>query len=295
MNKKINCGNKKITRTEYQEVQRKIKRRTRLKPWAFFSLCLIFGGVLVINCSIIFGWGKDNKKIYDLNQEIEEIIEVKEVEEQGEIINQPPEVESDYWYYIKVPFYDVDFTNLLEKNPDTVGFINVKGTNINYPVVQSGDNDFYLTHSYDKAKNEAGWVYLDYRNNEQFTDFNTIVYGHGRLNKTVFGSLKNLLSKNWQDNKDNYTMTISTPSMNYVYQIFSIYTIESEGYYIQTEFSSIDVKKEWIDTMNSRNVSIINAPANENDRVITLSTCLNNDGWRIVVHAKLVKQQKKSS
>ena len=295
MENKNNVCHQKITRTEYQKKQRKLRKRTRLRPWAFFTLCFIFCLVLIINFAIVFEWGKDNKNINDLNQELEEIVQIKEIDEQGEIVNQPTDVESDYWYYIKVPFYDVDFTNLLEKNSDTVGFINVKGTNINYPIVQSSDNEFYLNHDYDKTKNDAGWVYLDYRNNNQFIDFNTIIYGHGRLNKTVFGSLKNLLSKDWQNNKDNYTMSISTPSMNFIYQIFSIYTIDSEGYYIQTEFDSVDDKKEWINTMNSRNTSIIDAAANENDRVITLSTCLNNDGGRIVVHAKLVKQQKKSS
>lgn len=58
-----------------------------------------------------------------------------------------------------VPFYDVDFSQLLKKNLDTVAFINVKGTNINYPIVQTKDNDYYLTHAFDKSYNEAGWVF----------------------------------------------------------------------------------------------------------------------------------------
>jgi len=111
----------------------------------------------------------------------------------------------------------------------------------------------------------------------------------------VFGSLKDLLNNNWQNNKDNYTMTISTPTMNYVYQIFSIYTIESETYYIKTKFSDETSKSEWIGTMNQRNTSIINSPANINDKIITLSTCLNDNGGRVVVHAKLIKQQYKET
>ncbi len=287
---------KKLTRSEYQSQQRKTKKRTRLRPWAFTLLCLIFGTILIINLGIIFNWGKDNKKINELEKEIEEVVEVKEIDDEGEVINPPAEdPESDYWYYVKVPFQDVDFTQLLEKNSDTVGYINVKGTNINYPIVQTTNNDYYLTHAFDKSKNDAGWVYLDYRNDKEFNDDNTIIYGHGRLNKTVFGSLKNLLTKSWQSDKDNYVITISTPSMNYVYQIFSIYTIESETYYITPKFSDTAKKITWLNTMKERNTSTIQTELNEYDKVITLSTCLNDDGWRIVVHAKLIKQQYKET
>lgn len=289
-------SNKKITRTKYQKQRRKKMRRTRLRPWAFVMFCGIFVVIIVVNLLTIFDWGKDNKKIETLEEEIEKIVVVKEVEEEGEPVNPPVKLpESDYWYYIKVPFHDVDFTDLIQKNPDTVAYINVKGTNINYPVVQSTNNDYYLSHAFDKSRNDAGWVYLDYRNNKQFTDYNTIIYGHGRLNKTVFGSLKNLLSKSWQNNKDNYTMTISTPNINYVYQIFSIYTIQSEAYYIKTKFNNDDSKSKWINTMNERDTSIIDSPANIDDKIITLSTCLNDDGGRVVVHAKLIKQQIKET
>lgn len=296
MKKHLKNNGSKTTRCEYQAEQRKVKRKTRLRSWAFFLLCFIFSGILIFNLFIIFDWGKDNKKINDLEDEINKIVEVKEIDDEGEVINPPAvEVESDYWYYVNVPFHDVDFTQLLEKNPDTVGYINVRGTNINYPIVQTNNNDYYLTHAFDRSKNDAGWVYLDYRNDKEFNDDNTIVYGHGRLNKTVFGSLKNLLTKNWQSNKENYVITISTPTMNYVYQIFSIYTIESETYYITPKFDDSIKKMNFLNTMNERNTSGITTELNEFDKIITLSTCLNDNGWRIVVHAKLIKQQYKET
>ena len=286
---------KKLTRTKYQSQRRKKMRRTRLRPWAFVVFCSIFVVIIVVNLITIFDWGKDNKKINDLEDEIQEIVEVKEIEDEGETVNPPLEKESDYWYYVKVPFYDVDFTGLLEKNNDTVAYINVRGTNVNYPVVQTSNNDYYLTHAFDKSYNDAGWVYMDFRNNKNFTDFNTIIYGHGRLNKTVFGSLKTLLNNSWQNNKDNYILAISTPDINYIYQIFSIYTIPSETYYIQTSFKDDNRRNLWITEMNKRNTSIINSPANINDKIITLSTCLNDDGMRVVVHAKLIKQLEKET
>ena len=280
---------------KYQGKHVKKVKRIRLKPIPFFIVVVILSSVILINLNNIYEWKQDNENINILEENIEEIIKVTEIEEEGEIINPPPEKESDYWYYIKVPFHDINFTGLLEKNNDTVGFINIRNTNINYPIVQSTNNDYYLNHAYDKSYNEAGWVYMDYRNNNSFNDFNTIIYGHGRLNKTVFGSLKNLLNKSWQTNKDNYIMTISTPQKNSVYQIFSIYTIKAESYYIKTAFDNDSSKETWIEEMNNRNISLMKSPANVNDKIITLSTCLNNDGDRVVVHAKLIKIQNKET
>ena len=273
--------------------KKKIKS-IRLKPLPFIIFILLFSSIILINLKTILNWEKDNQEIKKLETNIEEEFEIEIIEEEGEIINPPKVKESDYWLYIKVPFQNVDLEALKEKNNDTVGFINIKNTNINYPIVQTTNNDYYLNHAYDKSYNEAGWVFMDYRNNN-FNDFNTIIYGHGRLNKTVFGSLKDLLKDSWQSNKDNYTLTISSLTMNYVYQIFSIYTIDAESYYIKTEFDTNEDKQDWITEMNNRNTSIIYSPANINDRIITLSTCLNNDNGRVVVHAKLIKQQTKET
>lgn len=273
--------------------KKKIKS-IRLKPLPFIIFILLFSSIILINLKTILNWEKDNQKIKKIETNIEEEIQIEIIEEEGEIINPPKVKESDYWLYIKVPFQNVDLEALKEKNNDTVGFINIKNTNINYPIVQTTNNDYYLNHAYDKSYNEAGWVFMDYRNNN-FNDFNTIIYGHGRLNKTVFGSLKDLLKDSWQSNKDNYTLTISSLTMNYVYQIFSIYTIDAESYYIKTEFNTNEDKQDWITEMNNRNTSIIYSPANINDKIITLSTCLNNDNGRIVVHAKLIKQQTKET
>ena len=273
--------------------KKKIKS-IRLKPLPFIIFILLFSSIILINLKTILNWEKDNQEIKEIETNIEEEIEIEIIEEEGEIINPPKVKESDYWFYIKVPFQNVDLEALKEKNNDTVGFINIKNTNINYPIVQTTNNDYYLNHAYDKSYNEAGWVFMDYRNNN-FNDFNTIIYGHGRLNKTVFGSLKDLLKDSWQSNKDNYTLTISSLTMNYVYQIFSIYTIDAESYYIKTEFDTNEDKQDWITEMNNRNTSIIFSPANINDKIITLSTCLNNDNGRVVVHAKLIKQQTKET
>ncbi len=238
-------------------------------------------------------WHEDNKKIKELNEDIEKEFQVKEKDEEGELVNPPDTKESDYWYYVGLPFYEVDFNRLQEINSDTVAFIHMESTNINYPVVKTSNNTYYLNHAFDKSKNDAGWVFMDHRNQINNLNDNTIIYGHGRLDKTVFGSLKNALTAEWQSNRENYAIWISTPTENMVFQIFSIYTIQSESYYITTTFNSTDSKQKWLDTMKQRNTAPTNTEVNVNDSILTLSTCENNNGGRIVVQAKLVKRQTK--
>lgn len=281
----------KMTREEYRQYKK--KRKMRLKPWAFCIFLLFFLTILIISCYKIYSWNLDNKKIKNLTEDIDKSTKPIANTEEGELVNPPEDKESDYWYYVNLPFYDVDFKALKEKNSDTIAFIHMDQTNINYPIVQTTDNEYYLHRAFDKSKNAAGWVFMDYRNNINNLSDNTVIYGHGRLDKTVFGSLKNALSKSWQENKDNYIIWLSTPTENMMFQIFSIYTIKSESYYIQTSFSTEAKKQAWINTMVERNTSPKTAEVTTNDKILTLSTCLNDSGGRIVVQAKLIKKQKR--
>lgn len=282
-------NSKVLTREEY----RKKKKRKRLRPWAFWLFTIICIIAIIFSFITLYDWEKDNQKIEELNEEIANSIELKPIEEHGELINPPEDTQSDYWYFVEQPFYDIDFTSLQKKNDDTIAFIHMENTNINYPIVQTTNNDYYLTHAFDKSYNNAGWVYMDYENLVNFQSDNTVIYGHGRLDKTVFGSLKYTLTKDWQANIENYVIWISTPNENMVYQIFSVYTIESESYYIKTSFESLEEKQEWINTMVSRNTTGQAVGASVNDKILTLSTCLNDNGGRIVVQAKLIKVQKR--
>ncbi len=288
-----------MTRRKYQQKQKKklkkripnTRKKRRLRPWIFYLLITFFASILIFSVARIFFWQQDNEHIKEIEKQIEKDVKPKKNKEEGELINPPEEKESDYWYYVKMPFYEVDFNSLLAKNQDTVAFIHMNNTNVNYPVVQTTDNDYYLTHAYDHSNNEAGWVFMDYRSTLNPLGNNVILYGHGRLNKTVFGSLKNALTPSWQNNKDNYVIWLSTPQENLLYQIFSIYTIQTEGYYLKQDFRSDQEKETWITTMKQRNIAPIDTSVSISDNVLTLSTCENNTGGRIVIHAKLIKRQ----
>ena len=189
---------------------------------------------------------------------------------------------------------EYDFDKLKKMNSDIVGYIEVDNTNISYPVVKSSDNSYYLNHSYKKEKNNIGSIFLDYRNDLDNLSKNNIIYGHGRLDNTMFGSLNNLLDSNNLDSKESYYITLSTPNSIMTFKIFSVYTIPKEGYYIKTYFSSNKYFKEFLETIMKRSIYNFNTDVNTNDKILTLSTCKDNFGKRVVVHAKLLKKEETS-
>ncbi len=264
----------------------KKKDKNKLLKKVLLILCL---SIIIFSLYTIFKWCIDNSKIRQINKKINKDLNINNSMEQGKFINPPNNKNSNYYYYVTFPFYDVSFSPFTLKNAETVAFIHLKNTSVNYPVVQTQDNTYYLNHSFDKKANEAGWIFMDYRNDINNLDDNTIIYGHARLDGTMFGSLKKTLTSNWQNELDNYVIFLSTPKQSMVFQIFSIYTIKKESYYITTNFSTRNKKQIWLNTMKKRNIAPIDTEVNINDKILTLSTCQNNQGGRIVIHAKLIK------
>ena len=271
--------------------RKKKKNTTRI----FVILFSIFISIIVFCLIKIFIWGKDNKDTSKVINDITNAVNVtlRDDDNNTELVNDTNEEEtSDYWYYIKFPLIDVDITELKEKNSDTVGWINVNNTNINYPFVQTKDNSYYLNHSFDKKYNEAGWVFLDYRNNNDLNNKNTILYAHSRLDKTMFGSLSKVLKSSWYNNKDNHIIRLSTDTENTLWQIFSVYKIPEESYYITTNFNSNKEYTKFLNTIKQRSIHNFNTNLDANDKILTLSTCYS-DTERTVVHAKLIKRSPK--
>ena len=287
---------KKVPKEKLEPVKEKIvvkKKKRYLKRWVWTTFLIIFLLIIAFSLFKIFFWAKDNKDTKSVIDDISNNTKVEETkdDENTELINEPENKDetNDYWYYIKQPLINVDINALKEKNKDTVGWINVNNTNINYPYVQGKDNKYYLNHSYDKSYNEAGWVFLDYRNNSTLSDKNNILYAHSRLDKTMFGSLSKTLKSNWYNNKDNHIIRLSTEIENTMWQIFSVYKIPEETYYITTNFSNDSEYEKFLNIIKERSIHNFNTDININDKVLTLSTCYS-DTERTVVHAKLIKR-----
>lgn len=275
----------------------KKRRKRRFKPWVYWFIFMLFLSIFLATSIHIGKWLYDNHQSKELKKELIDTTKVEKVietenEENVEQINPPDDHDNDYWNYIKVPLINVDFTELKNKNTDTVAWIQVGGTNINYPVVQATDNQYYLTHAFDKSKNNAGWVFSDYRNDWNGLKENTIIYGHGRRDKTVFGSLKNILTTSWQNNKDNHIVRLSTPTENTLWQVFSVYQSDAESYYLTSTFNGDEMSHQnFLSTIKSRSVYPFSTAIDTTDKILTLSTCADDNVHRIVLHAKLIKKE----
>lgn len=255
------------------------------------QICFIFLIISIIN---IIKWKLDSNKIDEQVKKIEDLVQIEDVSDNKniEIIEQEIEIpkSNPYWDYIKMNLINVNFEELKDINLDTKGWIQVSGTNINYPFVQTNDNKYYLNHSFDRTYNDAGWVFLDYRNNVNELSKNTIIYAHGRLDTTMFGSLKNILKSGWLNNSNNYVVKLSTETENTLWQVFSVYQIPTTNDYIKVNFNSDEDFEIWASMLINRSFHNFNTSINKNDKVLTLSTCYN-DSEKIVLHAKLIKRE----
>lgn len=185
--------------------------------------------------------------------------------------------------------YTVDFNKLKEQNNETIAWIKVNNTNVEYPVVKATNNSFYLNHSFDKSKNSAGWIFADYKNKFDNTDKNIVIYGHNMRDGSMFGSMLNILDAKWYKNEENTNITLYTENEKCIYKVFSIYKIENEDYYIKTEFKNDNEFEEFVKNLKKRSIKDFNVDISKDDNILTLSTCANNNKYRIVLHSVRVK------
>lgn len=184
----------------------------------------------------------------------------------------------------------INFDELKKINSNAVAWIKINNTNINYPIVQYTDNSYYLTHNFENTYNSAGWIYLDYRNDLKNINKNTIVYGHNRRNDSMFSSLKNVLDPSWCDNVQNRSINFCTVDNNYIAEIFSAYRIKANDFSDKITFSSNEDYKNYLNSIISKSYYNFNTSVSLQDNILTLYTCDDNTNFRVIVHAKLVKQ-----
>ena len=227
----------------------------------FMIVCFF---VMIYAIYNIVSWYLDNEK----NEVIKE--EIKEIIDKGEDKNS------------------IDFKTLKEKNSDIVAYLKVNNTNIDYVVVKGNDNKYYLKHNLYKEYNRAGWIFMDYHNRLDGTDKNIVIYGHNTTDKTMFGTLRNVVKKEWYENVDNHIINLVLENEILTYQVFSSYTIKVEDYYINTIFKDDTEFNTFINTLKRRSVYDYGVVVSGEDSILTLSTCTGNGKSRMVLHAKKI-------
>ena len=243
------------------------------KKYISIILQLIFWIILIYSLIEIVKWYIHNKQNEEIMEEISNAITVVKPEQITE--NQEEN-------------YKIDFDELKKVNSDTVAFLKVNGTEIEYPIVKTRNNDFYLKHSFDKTYNAAGWIFVDYRNKLDGTDKNIVIYGHNRKNGTMFSSLRNILKKEWYNNPENLKIQLITENEEVFYEVFSVYQIEKETYYLQTDFNNDAEYFSFVETVKNRSIKNFGVNITPENQILTLSTCANDNNYRVVLHAKKI-------
>ena len=239
----------------------------------------------------------DEQHYLGIENNLKEIIKVnqKKTEEENPLdVIEPGDEDLTKTTTTTTTVYDIQyekvFSTLQEINKDTVGWLTVNNTRIDYPVVQAKDNDYYLRRDYYQNKNRHGWIFMDYRNNPDELNENTIIYGHNLANQTMFGTLRYALNSYWYKKSANQIITFNTPNENMKFQIFSIYTIPTTNDYLDITFPTTDAYQAYIDLVKGRSIYDFNIEVTTNDKILTLSTCANGNDKRLVIHAKLIKE-----
>ena len=188
---------------------------------------------------------------------------------------------------------------LRNTNKEIIGWIEMPGdTEINYPVVQGEDNEYYLHYAYNGAYNPAGSIYLDYRNLVNVsTNRHTIIYGHNmESGSPMFAKLLHFQDEGFL--KNNRYINIYTDEGLFKYEVFAAYETDARQAGVENNSWRMNFNRDgkvflsWIDSIRQRSDFTSNVEIGENDRILTLSTCMNINENRYVVHAVLVEVTK---
>ena len=214
------------------------------------------------------------KKGTDEYNQIEEMAVTERDADSGEVAGPNAQLK---------PPIEVDFDKLKSVNEDVVGWIYVDALpDISYPIVKGKDNQTYLHQTYEKNYNFAGTIFVDYENSGDFSDCNTLVYGHNMKNGSMFGEDDKLYKQ------DKY-FWILTPERNYRYEIISAYTtgVNSDTY---TLFKGPGEEFEkYLETIKGYSeIQTDDTDLTIKDKIVTLSTCTGNESTRFVVQGKRV-------
>ena len=201
----------------------------------------------------------------------------------------------------------IDFAALLATNPDTVAWIEIPGTNINYPVVQTTNNETYLSRTFDGGTSISGTIFLDADNAADFANINSILYGHHRYDRTMFADLD--LIYNGSLAADAPVYLYLPDNSRATYRVFSAYITENDPVSIDPATSDFAAFATTMLARSERDFGLdplavspqftsadaSPAPTDHEEtlspRVLTLSTCVANDDRRYLIHAVLTELQ----
>lgn len=249
-----------------------------------FCLC----GILFLCCIGYIIWyykaQADNSKVYDkLQEQSQPKEEAKETKPKEQTPDEPTPEED-----VQIP---VDFKELQDINPDIYAWIEIPGTEVNYPIAQSSSDDaYYLNHTIEGKSGLPGSIYTESVNSKDFSDFNTVIYGHNMKDGSMFHGLHGYMDKAFFD--EHPTVYIYTPDKVLEYEIFASVVYDDRHLMKAYDFKETSHRKSFLESIDlvrdMKSNHNENITVDENDHIITLSTCITGqDDNRYLVEAVL--------
>ncbi len=255
--------------------RKKSKHTKQTRHYIQVMFIVIF---IISICAIIYYFYKANKE----KQEYKEVLNNIEIEEE-----QITEQKTERMLQVE---------ELKKENQDIVGWIEIEGTNINYPVLQGTDNQYYMKHTYNKENSKDGSIFLDKSYDWNIPSTNLLLYGHNNKNGTMFQNL--LKYKDESFYKEHPTIRFTTINDDCQYEIISaflsrVYYEDEQNVFRYYYFINANDETQYNNYINeSKKASLYDTgkSAEYGEQLITLSTCsYHTEDGRFVVVAKKVK------
>jgi len=183
--------------------------------------------------------------------------------------------------------YQARFHNLQKVNPDIVGWLKIANTQIDYPVLQSEDNDYYLNHNVDKQASRRGSIFMDYRNTSISEDTHTVIYGHHMKDGSMFGELAKYKDAAYY--REHPMITFESIEEATAWEIFSVYIYSPDDQFFAYEFADQQDYEAYLQKIIDKSRYPTGVSVSSDDQLLTLVTCTYEvSDARFIIHAKRV-------
>ena len=259
---------------------KKKKKKVPVPLIVALCVCVVALGVSIWQLSDIF---LEYKAGTDEYEELQQYV-LEEIPEENETDTAETENDTEETGTEEEQVQRVALSELQAQNPDTVGWIEIPGTGISYPLMQADDNAYYLNHTFSGKVNSAGSIFMEQLNSSDFTDLHTIIYGHNMKNGSMFAGLKNYSSPSYL--VSHPTVYLDLADGMHAYQIFSVYEAAADSDSYTIGFAPDEQYEEYLRTIKGRSEYDTGVDVTKDDFIITLSTCTRSGEDRYLVHAK---------
>lgn len=251
-----------------------------------FLLFAVAIGTILFSGSRLLGYYKETSEGAAITQKLTETAVTPAVSSPSAMPKSGGQVEEEQ--YDEYAPYTVDFEALWAESENIVAWLYCEDTPINYPIVQGDDNEFYVEHLPDGTWNGVGTLFLDCVNEPDFSDFNSIIYGHNMLNDSMFGVLTDYYNQEYYE--EHPVMYLMTPDQYYKVELVSGVVTPIDSWLYNLDFTNPASKTAFVAELKEKSTF---KPANdctEEDHFLTLSTCTYDfDYARYLLVGKLVK------